>query len=81
MGLFRLLIWIAIIAAAVWLWRRFNRPKSTRPTPSPSPSQAAPMVRCQHCDVHVPREHALASGEHWFCSQAHLEQGPRNNGH
>jgi uncharacterized protein len=72
MGMFRLLFWIAVIAAAVWLWRRLHRP--TRPTPKPDTS-AAPMVRCAHCGVHVPREHALLADQRWYCSQAHLEQG------
>lgn len=80
MGLFRLLIWIAIIAAAIWLWRRITRPKAAQ-TEQPKPSaEPAPMVRCQHCGVHVPRDHALANGEQWYCSQAHLEQGPHDNG-
>jgi len=71
MGLFRLLFWIAVIAAAVWLWRRLSRP--TRPTPKQD--SAVPMVRCAHCGVHVPRTQALAQGERWYCSRAHLEQG------
>ena len=80
MGLFRLLIWIAIIAAAIWLWRRITRPKAAQ-TEQPKPSaEPTPMVRCQHCGVHVPRDHALANGEQWYCSQAHLEQGPHDNG-
>ena len=66
----RLLFWIALIAAAVWLWRRINRP-STRPA---EPEQAAPMVRCAQCGVHVPRDKALPQGQHWYCSQAHLDQ-------
>ncbi|MBU3056203.1 PP0621 family protein [Pseudomonas indica] len=73
MGLFRLLFWIAIIAAAVWLWRRINRP---RPAHRDSPAADKPMVRCAQCGVHLPREHALNRGERWYCSQAHLEQGP-----
>ncbi|MCR4508566.1 PP0621 family protein [Pseudomonas sp. GLN_6] len=79
MGLFRLLFWIAIIAGAFWLWRRFSRPTTTRPETQNTSAQPAPMVRCQHCGVHVPRDHALAMDEQWYCSQAHLEQGPRNN--
>lgn len=54
MGLFRLLFWIALIAIAFWLWRRFTRPtprQQQRPQDEPS---ASPMVRCAHCGVHVP---------------------------
>jgi uncharacterized protein len=66
MGLFRVLFWIALIAAAFWLW-----PRSTTSTSRP---QAEPMVRCAHCHVHLPQHLALQQDDQWFCSQAHLEQ-------
>ena len=78
MGLFRLLLWIAIIAAAIWLWRRFTRAKA--PNPDQQNTSAAPMVRCEHCGIHVPRDHAFAKDQQWFCSQSHLEQGPHSSG-
>lgn len=77
MGLFRLLFWIAIICAAVWLWRRFTRAQQSRRTPQDNP---LPMVRCAHCGVHIPQANALPQEQHWYCSQAHLEQGPSSNG-
>ncbi|WP_095080791.1 PP0621 family protein [Pseudomonas sp. Irchel s3h17] len=70
----RLLFWIALIAAAVWLWRKLKRPVNT-PQP-PSEQNAPPMVRCAHCGVHLPRDRALSLHQQWYCSQAHLEQGP-----
>ena len=78
MGLFRLLFWIAIIAAAFWLWRRFTRPAPRRPQ-APD-ERAQPMVRCEQCGVHIPRAHALSLDQHWYCSQAHLEQGRKSGG-
>ncbi len=70
----RLLFWIALIAAAFWLWRKFKI------------SQQAPgqhhlddplrMVRCAHCGVHLPNDRALQRTGQWYCSQQHLEQGP-----
>ncbi|MCQ6259868.1 PP0621 family protein [Pseudomonas hefeiensis] len=70
----RLLFWIALIAAAIWLWRKF---KSTSAAPNaPRERDAPPMVRCAHCGVHLPRDRALALEQQWYCSQAHLEQGP-----
>jgi uncharacterized protein len=71
--MFRLLFWVAVIAAAVWLWRRFNRPAA--PSAKPDEDQPAPMVRCAQCGVHVPRDKALPQEQRWYCSQAHLEQG------
>ncbi|WP_191486216.1 PP0621 family protein [Pseudomonas sp. FEN] len=70
----RLLFWIALIAAAVWFWRKFNRPAA--PARPADALDAAPMVRCAHCGVHLPRDRALNLQQDWYCSQAHLEQGP-----
>lgn len=78
MGLFRLLILVALIAAAVWLWRRL-----TKKPAAPKETQQVPltMVRCAQCGVHVPREHALPNHDQWYCSQAHLKQGSQSGGH
>lgn len=81
MGLFRLLFWIAIIAAAFWLWRRLTRPTIARPKRPDTAQKPAPMVRCQQCGIHVPRDNALAKGEQWFCSQDHLEQDAKSREH
>lgn len=72
----KLLFWVALIAIAVYYFRRMNRPAAA---PSAS-GRAAPtelvMVRCAHCGVHLPKEHALLRGKDAYCTQAHLEQGP-----
>ncbi|AZD04555.1 MULTISPECIES: PP0621 family protein [Pseudomonas] len=70
----RLLFWIALIAAAVWLWRKFKQPASG--TAAPREPSTTPMVRCAHCGVHLPRDRALSLEQQWYCSQTHLEQGP-----
>lgn len=78
MGLFRLLFLIAIVVLAVWVWRRFiAEPRRNRPREN----AAAPMVRCAHCGVHVPKAQALSQDQRWYCSQAHLEQGPHSGDH
>jgi len=74
----RLLFWIALIAAAVWFWRKFKGQAST-PKP-PAEREAAPMVRCAHCGVHLPRDRALSRDQQWYCSQAHLEQDKGSRG-
>ncbi|TWC27054.1 uncharacterized protein FBY03_1474 [Pseudomonas sp. SJZ079] len=78
MGLFRLLLLIAIVAAAFWFWRRITRPA---PHPSDKKPGPVPMVRCEHCGIHVPRAHAFAQDQHWYCSQAHLELGRKPGEH
>ncbi|MPQ85204.1 hypothetical protein F0170_15145 [Pseudomonas sp. MAFF 730085] len=72
----RLLFWIAVIAAAVWLWRKFKSPGATQQRSGES--EAALMVRCAHCGVHLPQNRALSSRQAWYCTQAHLEQGPKS---
>ena len=73
----RLLFWIVLIFAAVWLWRKFKAPAAANQSSRPAREQdAAPMVRCAHCGVHLPRDRALSVQQQWYCSQAHLEQGP-----
>lgn len=73
--MFRLLFWIALIAAAVWLWRRLKKPAAS--TQTAREDEPAPMVRCAHCGVHVPRDKALTQDTLWFCSPAHRDQGGR----
>ncbi|WP_442112203.1 PP0621 family protein [Pseudomonas sp. NUPR-001] len=70
----RLLFWIALIAAAFWLWRKFKA--SNAASPDNSLEDPLKMVRCAHCGVHLPNDRALHRGSQWYCSQAHLEQGP-----
>ncbi|HLD66081.1 MAG TPA: PP0621 family protein [Pseudomonas sp.] len=70
MGLFRLLFWLAVILAALWLWQRLRKPSR------PKQDLITPMVRCSQCGVHVPQTRALTQDGRWYCSQAHLEQGP-----
>ncbi|MDH0646171.1 PP0621 family protein [Pseudomonas sp. GD03858] len=70
----RLLFWIALIAAAFWLWRKF---KASQQSPAePRLQDPLKMVRCAHCGVHLPNDRALQRGQEWYCSQQHLEQGP-----
>lgn len=75
MGLFRLFFFVALIVAAFWLWRRYIRPAINGQKRTPPPVDPRPMVRCAHCQVHLPLSQAIKHDDQWFCSQAHLEQG------
>ena len=74
MGLLRLLFFVALIVIAFWLWRRYIRPAIRPAKQAPPSSDPRPMVRCSHCQVHLPQTQALQEDGKWFCSQAHLEQ-------
>lgn len=72
MGLFRLLILLALLFAAWTLWRRFQRWQTGRA--APRNSEAPPrMVRCAHCRLHLPAEQALQQGNDWYCCPEHRD--------
>jgi uncharacterized protein len=72
----RLILWVALIAAAIWFFKRLVKGPAPRPKPATPEIDAAPMVRCAQCGVHVPRDRALSQDQQWYCTQAHLLQGP-----
>ena len=69
----RLLFWIALIATAYWLWRRFQQPSPRKETAAEP--EATPTVLCAHCGAHLPKDRALSTGEQWFCSPEHQRLG------
>ena len=71
--LFRLLFILTLVGALIWFWRRSRR--SNRRPPHGEPSSEG-MVRCARCNVHLPQRLALHQQTHWYCCQAHLQQGP-----
>jgi uncharacterized protein len=85
----RLLLWLLIGLAVVWLIKGLRRPadpsnraasEAERRPPAPPPVAPAAvqlMVRCAHCGVHLPDRDALAVRDHAYCSVAHRDAGPR----
>ena len=80
------LILIAVLVG-IWLFktgRRIDPPddKSRKPTPGhgpggPAPDLALEMVRCQHCDLHLPKAESIAGKRGVYCSEAHRKQAER----
>ena len=52
----RLLFWIVVIFAAIWLWRKFKA--GTAADTRPTLDDPLKMVRCAHCGVHLPNDRA-----------------------
>jgi len=81
----RVLWWILLGLAAVWLFKSWRRridradepaaPPPTRPAPPTLPLE---MVRCAHCGVHLPSSEAIQSAGLPYCSPAHRDAGPRS---
>lgn len=77
--LFRLLFTLALLGALIWFWRRNRRSKQLPTQQQDTASET--MVRCAQCNIHLPRRLALQQQEHWYCSQAHQQQGPARREH
>lgn len=75
----KLVWWLLVGVAAFLLWRTLRRraatpavpPAASSPPQSPSSAEVQPMVRCDHCGVHLAASDALqAQGRH-YCCEAH----------
>ena len=66
---------LVLVLAGVWLFRahRKSARQSTRPVEKPV-TMALDMVRCQHCDTHLPEADAVAGKHGVYCSPEHRQQ-------
>ncbi len=71
-----LLIWLAWRLVRRWLAGTGSASLSKRNRPKAEP--VARMVRCRHCDLHIPEREALHDGRDWYCSEAHQQADQRN---
>ncbi|MGA0806936.1 MAG: PP0621 family protein [Pseudohongiellaceae bacterium] len=72
MNLFRLLalallLWIGWFLLKNWLARQ------RKAADTPARRLAGKVVKCRHCDLHLPEADAVPEGDDWFCSQAHRQ--------
>jgi uncharacterized protein len=70
----KLLLWVALIACAIWLLRNKKSALQAGQTARPprAASAAEVMVVCAHCDVHFPASEAIADGSGAvFCGDEH----------
>lgn len=74
--LFRLLLIIVIVGIVIMLFRRLRASQHTHG--GSQPASYDPMVRCAHCGVNLPRDHAVRSKDgHYYCSIEHRDANQR----
>jgi uncharacterized protein len=66
------------VFGVLWLLKGRRRKGGDAPARRQQEAPAKPqaMLACAHCGVHIPKTQALSQDQQWYCSQAHLEQGP-----
>lgn len=75
MGLIKLLVLIAVVFAALTLWRQFQAKRDSRrsATAKAKAAMPKPMVRCSQCRIHLPEDQAVRANQHWYCCAEHRD--------
>lgn len=77
MALFRLLFFLALGYLIYRLWRVLRRPFVDDDRQIAGQSEA--IVRCEYCDLHVPKHEALTDGTRTFCCREHQQAFQRKH--
>lgn len=75
MGLIRYLLILLVFWALWFLAKNWLRKQELREKARKGKTQisSGKVVRCKHCEVHLPEQDALRDGDDWFCTQAHKQ--------
>lgn len=71
MGLIRLLTLLLILWVLWFMYRNYQTRQQRQH--DARRIEAGKIVKCRHCEVHLPQQQALADGDDWFCNQAHRQ--------
>jgi uncharacterized protein len=69
----RTLVIIIVLALIVMIAKRLWQTPRPRP-PARHNRQTGQMVQCANCGIYIPEQDALRRGDHFYCSQAHLDE-------
>lgn len=65
----RLLVLIGLVGLAYYLLRRYLAPGRSEPK---NQDRFAPMVRCERCGLHLPKQEAVAlKNDEFYCCEQH----------
>lgn len=76
-----MLKFLILVGLIIWLYHspavKKLLGKQARPSAKPRTQETEQMLRCAHCDVHLPASEAHRDGEgRPYCSKEHLASGP-----
>ncbi len=71
----KFLLFIALIAVAVWLYRKSNGNRFTNQPQTPSAPEN--MVSCAHCGIRFPASESFQGVDIHYCCDEHRRAGPR----
>lgn len=66
------LILLVVVLLVAWLWRSNRNPPSGT-APKAASNNIHDMVRCPVCDLHLPKNDAIAGKQGVYCSEAHRQ--------
>ncbi|MDH5423668.1 MAG: PP0621 family protein [Gammaproteobacteria bacterium] len=73
--MFRNLILLIAIAAAVWLISRMIKNKALQSSSKPvQKNEIKNIVQCHVCKVFIPEDKSVKQDQYSFCSHEHLQQ-------
>jgi uncharacterized protein len=64
---------IAVIGLVLWWLKMQRRDRNKNPDDVNHAQKAQHMVRCAHCDLHLPQSDALEGSLGFYCSTAHRD--------
>lgn len=70
-----ILLRLIILGLLLWVGYRLLRKylSTAQRDTKPPTGEFQPMVTCEHCGLHLPRNDALAKNQLFYCCQAHLQ--------
>lgn len=74
MGLIRIIVIALIIYLLIQIFKRWTANKANKA--SQRQNEQKQMVKCDVCQLHVPKSEALQREEKYYCSQNHYDGKP-----
>ena len=67
------LLLFALIGLLFWWLKMQRRDRNNTQDDASQTNKAQHMVRCAHCDLHLPQSDALEGAHGFYCSKAHRD--------